>query len=909
MTGKIKLIKDCIAILGVFAVLLSPAHQVAAQSGSIAVEIEWNKPVVKGSVSVNKGAIKELKIVRGKGRVKGSSFEVNTGEVARIRIKVEDAHLDFSEPSVISIKTSENPFSFFARDVSKEYPIYIPGYRVVVLPDMDIRSYEAVEKEILKRKLKTKIQHLEEEEEPSFESAAKFTRNMNAPTWLGASRDNRIFEVSESLPDAGNGVANFISPKVSSSPLRLKETKNNPAVYLYAVGRGEGVLNNKSRHLEEGVLPILNTILTDDDLVYYSTAFVVFEKSRLSEVKGTDYLVADSYSVGHIFSEEQQSEINRRKTNSENDKDETVVFFRCKMVNQGTVPRYAWFKTVRSGANWMDKTGFYFDEKTGFSVYDSSGSIFCISKLNGKPLPKEEIALLLQPGEEAIVEFYLPHSPISGDRAEALSKMSYDEKFKEAKNFWTAILQRAASVDVPERRINEMIKAGLLHLDLITYGKEPDGTLAPSIGIYSPIGTESAPIMQFYASVGKLEETRRSLDYFFDTQHKNGFIGNYGGYMVETGAVLWNAGEYFRYSRDLNWAKAKKEKMLKACRYLTEWRNKNKKEELKGKGYGMIDGKVADPEDHFRQFMLNGYAYLGMSRVAEILKDINAVESKRIGAEAEAWKKDIRESFFSAMGRSPVVPLGDGTWCPTVPPWADADGPEGLLFREKAMVWTHGTFTAADALLGPLYLVFTEVLDPREPASRNLLDYNSELFYQGNSAFSQPYYSRHNWLQARLGMVKPFLNTYYYTVSAHADRETYTFWEHMFKASPHKTHEEAWFLMQTRWMLYMENGDTLSLFRTIPRKWLEDGKTISLNGVRSYFGKLNVKAASHVNKGFIEATVSGEFSSKPRTVTVRLPHPGGKEPVKVTGGIYDKETETIIVNGFTGEAKIMVQYE
>ena len=26
----------------------------------------------------------------------------------------------------------------------------------------------------------------------------------------------------------------------------------------------------------------------------------------------------------------------------------------------------------------------------------------------------------------------------------------------------------------------------------------------------------------------------------------------------------------------------------------------------------MIDGKVADPEDQFHQFMLNGYAYLGL---------------------------------------------------------------------------------------------------------------------------------------------------------------------------------------------------------------------------------------------------------------------------------------------------------
>ena len=57
-------------------------------------------------------------------------------------------------------------------------------------------------------------------------------------------------------------------------------------------------------------------------------------------------------------------------------------------------------------------------------------------------------------------------------------------------------------------------------------------------------------------------------------------------------------------------------KLLKACDFLFQWREKNKRAELIGKGYGMIDGKVADPEDQFHQFMLNGYAYLGISRVA-----------------------------------------------------------------------------------------------------------------------------------------------------------------------------------------------------------------------------------------------------------------------------------------------------
>ena len=64
-----------------------------------------------------------------------------------------------------------------------------------------------------------------------------------------------------------------------------------------------------------------------------------------------------------------------------------------------------------------------------------------------------------------------------------------------------------------------------------------------------------------------------------------------------------------------------------------------------------------------------------------------------------------------------------------------------------------------------MYLVFCEVIEPDEPAARMLLDYHSELMFQENSAFSQPYYSRHNWYQAKTDMVKPFLSTYYHTVA------------------------------------------------------------------------------------------------------------------------------------------------
>jgi len=77
--------------------------------------------------------------------------------------------------------------------------------------------------------------------------------------------------------------------------------------------------------------------------------------------------------------------------------------------------------------------------------------------------------------------------------------------------------------------------------------------------------------------------------------------------------------------------------------------------------------------------------------------------------------------------------------------------------------------------------------------------------------------------------------------------------------------------MQTRWMLYLEDGETLKLLSGVPRKWLEDGKSI-------------------------------------KVVSIRIPHPEGKKPLNVFGGKYDSNNESVIINPFNGKANIRIEY-
>ena len=59
---------------------------------------------------------------------------------------------------------------------------------------------------------------------------------------------------------------------------------------------------------------------------------------------------------------------------------------------------------------------------------------------------------------------------------------------------------------------------------------------------------------------------------------------------------------------------------------------------------------------------------------------------------------------------------------------------------------------------------------------------------------------------------------------------------------------------------------------------------------------------------YIIAAIECNTDRKPEEVKLRIPHPDGKTPSKVTGGVYDKTTESVIIKPFTGRADIRIEY-
>ncbi len=873
------------------------------------IAIQWQSGPVEGQIVMLNGSLIGGRVAAGQGSFEICGFGIESQGPCRLELSIEADNLQpGAHPTMVKMETATNPFTFFLRDVGSAFPIWIPAYEVTVTPAEDPRDYRQIVKAIDAMGLQSKAQQINSEPEQTWDDAAANCRELIHPAWMGISRDIRVFETGLRKPMV---YTDWVCPRWHGRGYFWPEEDYTSGRYGFLAGRGWNCTEVVERRLDEGVLPIQHVARTDDDIRYDHVSFVTLEKSTLTPeaIRGTHYLVADGMAACCALNEEQMKTFLELKVPELEREEETIFCCRITATNMAATPRHAFFKTIYPcGTGWGDSFPHTFDRENGCSSLEGSDLVYGISKLDGKPLGQEEISILLQPGQSTVYEFILPHQPISLDRAKKLGEHDILKLLDEVRKFWNDKLDAAADIRLPEKRIEEMLKAGLLHIDQTTYGLEPDGILAISNGMYSSLAQETWLNVAWFDSLGLHSLARRGINFFLSKQDETGFIQNFEGYIGDPGAVLYSVGEHYRYTRDEAWAVEVGPAVRKTCDWIVGARQKSKTDEFRKRGYGMIRGKVADPPDDEFIYMLNAFACTGLFRSAELLAKSDPQYSAYIAKEAESYKADILESFAASFASGPVVPLGSGAWCPTTAPWAGAIGPK-CLFVDGKNWWTHATISGRDDMIGPLHMVSEEIVGPHETTATMMLDYHTDMLFSRNMGGSQPYLSRHYYVHLLRDEVKLFLKAYYNTFAALADRSTYFFWEHLYHESPNKTHEQAEFLLQTRLMLYLEDGDALYMLRGAPRAWLEDGKRIDLKNVVSYFGKLSASIVSRLNEGFIEAELTCESDHKPGTVVIRLPHPNNRLAVRVEGGEYDPKTESIVVKNFTGKAKVRAYFQ
>ena len=85
-------------------------------------------------------------------------------------------------------------------------------------------------------------------------------------------------------------------------------------------------------------------------------------------------------------------------------------------------------------------------------------------------------------------------------------------------------------------------------------------------------------------------------------------------------------------------------------------------------------------------------------------------------------------------------------------------------------------------------------------------------------------------------------------------------------------------------------------------------RRLYLTKVASYFGPLSLTVHSNTARGRIDAVVDCTSDWRPERVELRVPHPVGTKAKKVEGGVYDPETERVLVEPFRGYAEVRLHY-
>ncbi|MEO6965982.1 MAG: hypothetical protein ABI076_08820, partial [Acidobacteriaceae bacterium] len=418
---------------------------------------------------------------------------------------------------------------------------------------------------------------------------------------------------------------------------------------------------------------------------------------------------------------------------------------------------------------------------------------------------------------------------------------------------------------------------------------------------------------------------------------EGGFYRFWPIYTIDQGGVLWALADHYRFTRDNDWLRRVAPKIIAGCDFIVRARKRAMAasgDGAKPLSYGFAPaGCVADLRDWEYSFMLNAWFYAGLRNCAEILEQVDPAKAKSFAAEAADYKQSILKALHESVSLSPVTRLRDNTSVPSVPPYL---GLRGFSTDVKDSVdpdRRHGY--ASDCTIGPFHLFNCGVLEPDDPIVTNMLNYFEDRFFLSTPLASrvnldqlatdwfnlggfgklQPYYLHYQEAYLHRDQIPNFLRGFYNTLASIADPQTLTFQEELdfSGAQPNKTHEEAWFFHQLRYMLVMEIGSELHLARGTPRCWLKGEQEISVQDAPTYFGQVSYRIRSSPDSQSVNAEVDLPTEKPASRVVLRLRHSDQKplKAVRVNGKPwkkFDAKQETIELPMGISKVTIAAQY-
>ena len=457
-------------------------------------------------------------------------------------------------------------------------------------------------------------------------------------------------------------------------------------------------------------------------------------------------------------------------------------------------------------------------------------------------------------------------------------------------------------------------------------------------------------------SDGDYADGNGALEWAAGIRHDMGYEQD--GTHAATGRLLFAMADRYFLTGDKEWFQQKRNRLQAAADWIIRQRKLYMKD-IPGRGDLLVAGLMppcmlgdyALPSCEWRwYFGDNAFALQGLQRFADALAEFDAEAAREYQEEAKAFRADLRRAVDQEAALSPVRLGCDGTYRSYIAPMAYTRGTMPCL--------EFGTLNRPqlDIILGALPLAEPfAALDADDPRMAGTLNAMEEI---GTSPKVTQYVSLPNidrtmdvmeaiaasvesgrelneaWFWncygSGLPKVSHIANIYLlqddvpgflrfwmnsYAAMVGADGRLWE-WGHLgdyANCTWADNGTAGWFLENFRNLLVMEEDQSLWIARATPRAWLEQGKKIVVKDAPTYFGTLAYEISSDVDAGKINAIVKIPTRKSPKRIIVRFRHPKATpiKSVTVNGrpwARFDREKETIVLTGFTGEVAVTAAY-
>ena len=356
----------------------------------------------------------------------------------------------------------------------------------------------------------------------------------------------------------------------------------------------------------------------------------------------------------------------------------------------------------------------------------------------------------MAPGAETTVTIALPFIPgLTATEQAALRKLDFNAERTRVIAYWRSVTDGKVPFEVPEARFNDFAR-GLIPRIRISATKDPKSGLymIPAASYnYKVFLNEAAFQGQLLDTYGQHALAAQYLETGVALQGSRKLVGTYTGehkaayhgarvdadydytaseYNLDHGTQLWTLGEHYLQTRDRAWLTRVLPSMKRAADWVTEQRRLTMQMDNGERclEYGLLPaGHLEDNRDWGHWFSVNAYASVGMTRLAELLQEVNDPDAARFARDAAAYHDDLRAAVQRTSAQAPVTRLRDGSYVPYVPtrPYQRYRlfGPLRVAFYSrynlKDVLPTFRLSATREVLYGPLILIDTGIFNAHEP--------------------------------------------------------------------------------------------------------------------------------------------------------------------------------------------------